>query len=60
MEVKKDYMLRTRLTPLEKKRLELIVLYLEASQNIKLTKARLLSHLLNKEFAVMQGLMNES
>ena len=54
MSIKKDYMLRTRLTPLEKRRLEMLVLFIEQKTQIKMSKARIFAYLIDKEFEALQ------
>ncbi|MBN2816057.1 MAG: hypothetical protein JXQ67_05195 [Campylobacterales bacterium] len=54
MALTKDYMLRTRLTYFEKKRLEMLILFLEATTHTKFTKARVFAYLLDKEFEARQ------
>jgi hypothetical protein len=54
MKVNKDYMLRTRLSPLEKARLELLVAYYKEELGKKVSKATIFGHLVSKEFDKMQ------
>jgi len=50
----KDYMLRTRLTPLERARLELLVAYYKEELGKKISKATIFGHLVSKEFDKIQ------
>jgi len=52
--VNKDYMLRTRLNPLEKSQVEILIAYHEAIKGKKISKARLFGYLVGKEFEAIQ------
>jgi hypothetical protein len=52
--VNKDYMLRTRLNPLEKSQVEILTAYYQQLEQKKISKARLFGYLVGKEFERVQ------